>query len=117
MRATLFLLLSFPSVVFAHECENWEYAVFYLTYDHDGDAHQQWEHGGKKFNWLNGEVKQVRENVVNDAKVSMWKHFELKRKVLHRIDNLDAIGNQGWELVTEKMSLENTSTSYFKRCK
>ena len=111
---SLFILCSPAN---ARDCSKWEYGILYLSYTHDGDAKQQWETGGKIYNWLEGEIKKPQHSESNDAAVSMKKHFDFDREIVSRPDNLDAIGNKGWELVSEKITPDNRATYYFKRCK
>jgi hypothetical protein len=107
----LLLFVSFSSL--SHECAKWQYGLLYLSYNHDGDAKQQWEENGKIHNWVNGELVEIK---YNDAKVSMSVYFSSKAKIEERLDNLNAIGNQGWELVSETLTPSNMATYYFKKC-
>jgi len=118
MRAFILLIsLVLSSQVFSSECGKWEYGLLYLSYTHDGDAKQQWEAAGKVHSWIEGEIKETKFSETNDAKLTMKEHFGFDRKIKLRLDNLDAIGSKGWELVSEKITTDNRATYYFKKCK
>jgi hypothetical protein len=104
--------MSFSSL--SYGCSKWEYGLLYLSYNHDGNAKQQWEENGKTYSWLDGNLVNHKSN---DAKLSMSKFFDFNHKIIGRLDNLNAIGNKGWELVSEKLTPSNLATYYFKRCR
>lgn len=117
MKALILLFALLASNAYSSQCEKWEYGLLYLSYTHDGEAKQQWESNGKMYNWLEGIVKKTRYSESNDAKLPMAEHFGFDRKIILRLDNLDAIGNKGWELISERISNDNRATYYFKKCK
>ena len=91
-----------------------EYGILYLSYRHDGEAMRQWESGRKIVDWVEGEVRKLKHSESTDATEFMEKHFDFNRSISSRPDNLDAIGNKGWELVSEKITLHNMATYYLK---